>query len=57
MLYSAPKVPALCLEPQTNAVSAFTALDEDLGGYDLGVIILAPGERASGTMTFTPFAP
>jgi aldose 1-epimerase len=55
MLYSNPKRGALCLEPQTNAVSAFTALDEDLGGYDLGVIILAPGERASGTMTFTPF--
>lgn len=55
MLYSDPKRPALCLEPQTNAVSAFTALDEDLGGYDLGVIILEPGERASGTMSFTPF--
>jgi aldose 1-epimerase len=54
MLYSDPKRPALCLEPQTNAVSAFTALEDDLGGYDLGVIILEPGERASGSMTFTP---
>jgi aldose 1-epimerase len=54
MLYSDPKRPALCLEPQTNAVSAFTALDEDLGGYDLGVIVLEPGERASGKITFAP---
>jgi aldose 1-epimerase len=55
VLYSNPRAGALCLEPQTNAVSAFTAPGEDLGGYDLGVIVLEPGERASGTVTFTPF--
>ena len=56
MLYSDPKRPALCLEPQTNAVSALTLLDEDLGGYELGVSILEPGGKVSGAISFVPFA-
>ncbi len=57
MVYSDPKRPALCLEPQTNAVSAFTLADGDSGDDDLGIIVLDPGEKASGTMTFKPFVP
>lgn len=51
MVYADPKRPALCLEPQTNAVSAFT-----MSADDLGVIELNPGESASGTIRFMPFA-
>ena len=54
MLYADPARRDFCLEPQTNAVCAFNMIDEDLGDTDLGVIVLAPGDSAGGTMTFTP---
>jgi aldose 1-epimerase len=56
MLYSDPKRPALCLEPQTNAVSAFTLISQGYGVSDVGVVILEPGAKASGSMRFTPRA-
>lgn len=56
MVYADPLRPALCLEPQSNAVSAFTMLSDDLAGDDLGVAVLDPGQSLSGTITFTPFA-
>ncbi len=55
MVYADPKRPALCLEPQTNAVSAVTMLDDDLNDYDLGVTILNPYESMTGAISFTPF--
>ena len=56
MFYADPKRPALCLEPQTNAVSAFTMLVDDLNDYDLGVIKLSPGELELGKIKFVPFS-
>lgn len=50
MFYADPAQPFFCIEPQTNATCAFNLPAED--GYDLGVIILAPGESASGTIRF-----
>ena len=55
MVYADPQRPALCLEPQTNAVSAVTMLDDDLDGYDLGVTILNPHKSITGAISFTPF--
>ncbi len=54
MLYCSPDAPFFCLEPQTHATSAF---DHMVAGREaeLGVIVLAPGERAEGAMTFSPF--
>src|SRR5581483_10997029 len=51
MFYADPARPVFCIEPQTNVVCAFNmAPPED--AYDLGIIVLAPGEGASGTVTF-----
>ncbi|QKD00539.1 aldose 1-epimerase [Mesorhizobium loti] len=53
MLYGDPTKPYFCVEPQTNASGAFNR-----GRWDdpeEGVIVLAPGESAAGTVTFTPF--
>jgi aldose 1-epimerase len=54
MLYADPTKPYFCLEPQTNASGAFNR-----GGWndpEEGVIVLAPGESAAGTVSFQPFA-
>ena len=54
MVYATPQLPAFCLEPQTNASCAF----DRAGGFDdpeEGVIILEPGESASGTIRFGGF--
>ncbi|WP_027061976.1 aldose 1-epimerase [Mesorhizobium loti] len=54
MLYADPTKPYFCVEPQTNASGAFNR-----GGWDdpqEGVIVLAPGESAAGTVSFMPFA-
>ncbi|ESW90255.1 aldose 1-epimerase [Mesorhizobium sp. C280B] len=54
MLYADPTKPYFCVEPQTNASGAFNR-----GRWDdpeEGVIVLATGESAVGTVTFTPFA-
>jgi hypothetical protein len=32
-------------------------MEGDPDGYDLGVIILEPGQSAGGSMTFAPFTP
>ncbi len=55
LLYADPNQTVFCLEPQTNAVCAFNRVEN--GGEDLGVIVLAPGEAAFGTVRFEPFAP
>ena len=55
MFYGDPARSDFCLEPQTNAVCAFNRIGEDQKGYDLGIIVLAPGEKAAGSMRFTPF--
>ena len=54
MLYADPARPVFCLEPQTNTVCAFN-MSEDPGEYDLGTIVLEPGEKASGAITFATF--
>jgi aldose 1-epimerase len=54
MFYADPTKPYFCVEPQTNASGAFNR-----GGWDdpeEGVIVLAPGESAAGTVSFVPFA-
>ena len=54
MLYADPTKPYFCVEPQTNASGAFNR-----GRWDdpeEGVIVLAPGESAAGTVAFRPFA-
>ena len=53
MFYADPARPVFCIEPQTNVACAFNlagALNDD----DLGIIVLAPGEKASGTLAFVP---
>ncbi len=54
MLYADPTRPFFCLEPQSNAPCAFNHLAD---GRDegLGTIVLAPGETASGRISFSPF--
>jgi aldose 1-epimerase len=54
MLYADPAKPFFCLEPQTNAACAFNKAEQDEEG--LGILVLAPGESASGTIRFEPFA-
>jgi aldose 1-epimerase len=56
MLFTDPLRKDFCLEPQTNAVTAFNLMAEHPDGDDLGVIILEPGQSAGGSITFTPFA-
>ena len=54
MLYADPTKPYFCVEPQTNASGAFNR-----GRWDdpeEGVIVLVPGESATGTVAFRPFA-
>ncbi|MDQ0473976.1 aldose 1-epimerase [Labrys wisconsinensis] len=53
MLYADPTKPFFCLEPQSHAACAFNRLDGT--EPDLGVIVLQPGEAASGTLRFDPF--
>ena len=57
MFFSDPRRKDFCLEPQTNVVTAFSLMADDPGSYDLGIIILEPGQSAGGSMTFTPFVP
>jgi aldose 1-epimerase len=54
MLYADPSKPYFCVEPQTNASGAFNRGRWDDPGE--GVIVLAAGESAAGTVSFTPFA-
>lgn len=54
MLYADPTKPYFCVEPQTNASGAFNR-----GGWndpDEGIIVLAPGESAAGSVSLMPFA-
>jgi aldose 1-epimerase len=53
MFYADPKRSFFCVEPQTNVSCAFGKTEESAEA--LGVIALAPGESASGTLRFTPF--
>jgi aldose 1-epimerase len=50
MLYADPDLDVFCLEPQTNASCAFNKLTNATVN-ELGVLILEPGELASGTVT------
>jgi aldose 1-epimerase len=54
MLYADPAKPYFCVEPQTNASGAFNR--GRWGDPEEGVIVLAPGESAAGTVRFAPFA-
>jgi aldose 1-epimerase len=54
MLYADPTKPYFCVEPQTNASGAFNRRQWD--DPEEGVILLAPGESAGGTVSFMPFA-
>lgn len=53
MFYADPERTFFCVEPQSNVPCAFNKLPDN--GRDLGVIDLAPGETASGTIRFVPF--
>lgn len=54
MLYADPAKPYFCVEPQTNASGAFNRGRWDDPGE--GVIVLAPGQSATGAVWFMPFA-
>jgi len=54
MFYADPAKPYFCVEPQTNASGAFNRGRWD--DADEGVIVLAQGESAAGTVWFTPFS-
>lgn len=53
MLYADPARPFFCLEPQSNAPTAFNRI---VSGRDegMGTRVLAPGERLAGTIRFRP---
>ena len=53
--FPAPPTDALCLEPQTNLVSALTRIGRAAAPQDLGLIVLEPGQSASGEIVFAPF--
>lgn len=59
MLYCDPARPVFCVEPQSQATSAFDHLEAppSVAGavVDLGVIVLAPGETAGASIAFQPF--
>jgi aldose 1-epimerase len=54
MLYADPERPFFCLEPQSNAPTAFNriASGREAG---MGVVVLEPNETMSGTIRFAPF--
>jgi aldose 1-epimerase len=54
MLYADPAKPFFCLEPQSNAPTAFNRLGapEETA---MGAVILPPGETMTGTILFRPF--
>lgn len=54
MLYADPERPYFCLEPQSNAPTAFNriASGRDAG---MGTVILAPGQSMAGAISFWPF--
>lgn len=54
MFYADPALNVFCVEPQTNASGAFNRPD-GFGDPEDGVIVLAPGESAEGTLRFEPF--
>jgi aldose 1-epimerase len=54
MLYADPAKPYFCVEPQTNASGAFNRGKWD--DAEEGVIVLAPGKGAAGTVTYAPLA-
>jgi aldose 1-epimerase len=54
MLYADPAQPFFCVEPQSNAPTAFNRIASG-GDEGMGVVVLAPGETMDGTICFTPF--
>jgi aldose 1-epimerase len=54
MFYADPTKPYFCVEPQTNASGAFNR--GRWNDPEEGVIVLARGESAAGTILFMPFA-
>lgn len=55
MFYADPAQPFFCVEPQSNAPCAFNHLGT-ARGESMGSIVLQPGESATGTISFLPFA-
>jgi aldose 1-epimerase len=54
MLYADPQRPYFCVEPQSNAPTAFNRLaGGDVEG--LGIVVLEPGQSMQGAITFAPF--
>jgi aldose 1-epimerase len=54
MLYADPARPYFCVEPQTNASGAFNR--GKWNDAEEGVLVIAPGESAAGTVSFMPFS-
>lgn len=54
MFYADPAQGFFCVEPQTNASGAFNR-PEGFGDPEDGIIVLAPGETTTGTLTFEAF--
>ncbi len=52
VVYTPPGEDYFCVEPVSNIADAFNYADQ--GRTNTGLIVLAPGERAQGTMTLTP---
>lgn len=54
MFYADPAQTFFCVEPQTSASGAFNR-PEGFGDAEDGLIVLAPGESTTGTLTFEAF--
>ena len=54
MFYADPASSVFCVEPQSNASGAFNRPD-GFGDPEDGIIVLAPGDRATGTLQFEAF--
>lgn len=54
MLYADSAKPFFCLEPQSNAPTAFNRLGTP-EGTAMGAVILAPGDTLAGAIRFRPF--
>jgi aldose 1-epimerase len=53
MLYADPARPYFCVEPQSNAPTAFNRIAAG-AAEGMGVVVLRPGESMAGRIAFTP---